>query len=275
MVGASWVRTVSGTIDVAPQRTQRFIVPLFSITLSRFHAWRDRMFPPSCAFQLSSTHAATPGGGSDQSHAVDPPAPAPPALDPDPPLPAAPAVPAAPALPVPPAPPAPPAAPPALGAPPPPSAAAAPPASAAPLPLFPALEIDTVPPLLTALPPMPAPPEPVEVPPVDKLPEAPETAPAPTLLGSDEAGSPPQAELSARSQAPCHARETFSIDSISAASRALAVAGSSHRAVGDAPSLEWVNNRGRGARESPHPSTSCLDCARAHHLEPPLESAER
>ena len=51
-------------------------MPLFNITLSRFQALRLLMFEPSCAFQLSSTHAATSTGGSEKSQAVAPPAPA-------------------------------------------------------------------------------------------------------------------------------------------------------------------------------------------------------
>src|SRR6478736_358119 len=70
------MRTVAGTAEVAPQRTHRFIEPLFNITLSKFQAFRFLMLVPSSELQLSLTHADTLAGGADQSHAPVPPLPA-------------------------------------------------------------------------------------------------------------------------------------------------------------------------------------------------------
>src|SRR6478609_9765319 len=70
------MRTVAGTAEVAPQRTHRFIEPLFNITLSKFQAFRFLMLVPSSELQLSLTHADTLVGGADQSHGPVPPLPA-------------------------------------------------------------------------------------------------------------------------------------------------------------------------------------------------------
>src|SRR5215471_7125178 len=91
MVEERFVRTESGSAEVAPQRTQRCISPLSSMTLSRFHALRVLTLLPSCPLQLWSIQSATFAGGSEKSHAPLPPAPFPPTpplpLPPAPPLP--------------------------------------------------------------------------------------------------------------------------------------------------------------------------------------------
>jgi len=185
------MRTVAGTAEVAPQRTHRFIEPLFNITLSKFQAFRFLMLVPSSELQLSLTHAVTLAGGADQSHAPVPPLPAfaEPAAPPFALVPPAPALP--PLLPpvpaLPPLLPPPPALPPALLVPPVPGFVPPVPVLGAPaVPADPAAVLLALPPtVVAALPPVVVP-EPAldALPPVLTVPALPGELPLPASLTS-------------------------------------------------------------------------------------------